>query len=48
MPARPESERFEQLHRRAVRLNALVLVMGLGLLVAFAIRRAPRTSGSSS
>ncbi len=37
--------RFEQLHRRAVQLNALVLVMGLCLLVAFAIRRAPRTSG---
>jgi hypothetical protein len=37
--------RFEQLHRRAVRLNALVLVVGLGLLIAFAIRPAPRTSG---
>jgi Domain of unknown function (DUF4149) len=38
-------KRFEQLHRRAVRLNAFVLVVGLGLLVAFAIRRAPVTSG---
>ena len=28
--------RFEQLHRRAVQLNALVLVIGLCLLVAFA------------
>jgi hypothetical protein len=37
--------RFEQLHRRAVRLNALVLVVGLGLLIAFAVRAAPRTSG---
>jgi hypothetical protein len=38
-------DRFEQLHRRAVRLNALVLLAGLGLLVAFAIRPAPRTLG---
>ena len=38
-------DRFEQLHRRAVRLNALVLVAGLGLLIAFAVRPAPRTSG---
>jgi hypothetical protein len=38
-------ERFAQLHRRAVRLNAFVLVLGLGLLIAFATRRAPRTSG---
>jgi Domain of unknown function (DUF4149) len=37
--------RFEQLHRRAVRLNALVLVVGLGLLIAFAVRAAPHTSG---
>ena len=37
--------RFDQLHRRAVRLNALVLAIGLGLLIAFAIRGAPRTSG---
>ena len=37
--------RFEQLHRRSVRLNALVLVVGLGLLVGFATRLAPRTSG---
>jgi hypothetical protein len=37
--------RFEQLHRRSVRLNALVLVVGLGLLIGFATRRAPRTSG---
>jgi hypothetical protein len=37
--------RFQQLHRRSVRLNALVLVVGLGLLVGFANRPAPRTSG---
>ncbi len=40
-----EKERFERLHRRAVRLNALVLAIGLGLLTAFATRPAPRTSG---
>jgi hypothetical protein len=37
--------RFQQLHRRSVRLNALVLVVGLGLLVGFATRPAPITSG---
>ena len=37
--------RFERLHRRAVGLNAVVLVAGLGLLIAFAVRRLPRTSG---
>jgi hypothetical protein len=38
-------DRFERLHRRSVRLNALVLALGLGLLVAFATRPTPRTSG---
>jgi hypothetical protein len=38
-------ERFDRLHRRSVRLNALVLLMGLSLLVAFAARPAPRTAG---
>ncbi len=38
-------ERFKQLHRRSVRLNSLVLVMGVGLLIGFANRPAPRTSG---
>ncbi len=38
-------ERLEQLHRRAVGLNIFVLVVGLSLLVAFATRPAPRTSG---
>jgi hypothetical protein len=40
-----EHERFRRLHRRSVRLNALVLIVGLGLLIAFANRPAPRTSG---
>jgi hypothetical protein len=37
--------RFERLHRRAVRLNALVLALGVGLLIAHAARPAPRTAG---
>ena len=39
------NDRFERLHRRSVRLNALVLVLGLGLLVAFAARPKPLTRG---
>ena len=38
-------ERLTKLHRRSVRLNALVLVIGFGLLIGFANRPAPRTSG---
>lgn len=38
-------ERFARLHRRSVRLNGLVLVVGLGLLVVFAARPRPRTGG---
>jgi hypothetical protein len=38
-------ERFVRLHRRSVWLNGLVLVVGLGLLLAFANRPGPRTSG---
>ncbi len=38
-------ERLERLHRRAVGLNVFVTVVGLSLLVAFATRPAPRTSG---
>jgi hypothetical protein len=37
--------RFERLHRRSVWLNGLVLLLGLALLVAFAARPRPRTSG---
>jgi hypothetical protein len=40
-----EHARFERLHRRSVRLNGLVLVIGLALLIAHATRPAPRTSG---
>ncbi len=37
--------RFDRLHRRSVRLNGAVLLIGLGLIVAFAARGGPRTSG---
>jgi hypothetical protein len=39
--------RFHRLHRRSVRLNAVILVGGIGLLIAFANRPAPRTTGIS-
>jgi len=39
------SSRFERLHRLSVGLNALVLVVGLGLLGAFATRPSPKTQG---
>jgi uncharacterized membrane protein len=38
-------DRFEHLHRRSLMLNAAAMVGGIGLLVAFACRPAPRTSG---
>ncbi len=38
-------DRFERLHLRSVRLNAVVLIVGLGLLIAFAARPVPRTAG---
>jgi hypothetical protein len=37
--------RFDRLHRNSVRLNAVVLVIGIGLLVGFAIRKGPTTGG---
>jgi hypothetical protein len=37
--------RFERLHRRSVWLNGLVLVIGLVLVVAHAMRPPPRTVG---
>jgi hypothetical protein len=40
-----EQPRFDRLHRRAVRLNGLVLALGVALLIAHAARPAPRTSG---
>ena len=40
-----EHARFDRLHRRSVRLNALVMVLGLALLVGYANRPLPRTSG---
>jgi hypothetical protein len=38
-------ERFQCLHRRSVLLNSVVLVVGLALLIAFAIRAAPESRG---
>ncbi len=40
-----ESSRFERLHQRSVWLNAVVLAIGCILLIRFAMRPAPRTSG---
>lgn len=37
--------RFDRLHRRSVRLNVVALLLGLALLVAFANRPPPMTSG---
>jgi hypothetical protein len=38
-------DQFRRLHRRALWLNAVVLVIGIGLLVAFAARPSPQTAG---
>ena len=44
--AGPSGEgRFQRLHRRSVRLNGLALVIGVGLLIGFAARRAPKSAG---
>jgi uncharacterized membrane protein len=44
--AGPEGrDRFDRLHRRSVRLNAVALLIGIGLIVAFAARPAPTTGG---
>jgi hypothetical protein len=37
--------RFDRLHRRSVRLNGLVLLIGIGLLIGFAARPVPKTAG---
>lgn len=38
-------ERFNRLHRRSVVLNAAAMIAGIGLLIAYACRPAPRTTG---
>ncbi len=38
-------DQFQRLHRRAVGLNVLTMALGLSLLIGFAIRPAPQTSG---
>jgi hypothetical protein len=44
--AGPEGQaRFDRLHRRSVRLNAVALLIGVGLIIAFAARPAATTRG---
>ncbi|HEV3168669.1 MAG TPA: DUF4149 domain-containing protein [Isosphaeraceae bacterium] len=38
-------ERFQRLHQLSVRLNSIVLILGVVLVAAFATRPAPTTSG---
>jgi len=40
------SARFDRLHKRSVRLNAVALLIGIVLLVAHATRRPPTTEGT--
>lgn len=40
-----QAERFDRLHKFSVRLNAAVLLIGLALLVGFAVRKGLRTDG---
>ena len=40
-----EATRFDRLHKRSVQLNGVALLLGLGLLVGFAIRRPIQTLG---
>lgn len=40
-----QAEQFDRLHRRSVRLNALVLLIGLALIAAFVVRPAAKTTG---
>ncbi len=41
----PGAERFQRLHRRSVWLNSLVMIVGVGLVIAFAFRPSPHTPG---
>jgi hypothetical protein len=40
-----QGQRFDRLHRLSVRLNSFVLLAGIGLLIAFAARPVPSTTG---
>ncbi len=40
-----QAQRFDWLHCLSVRLNSFVLLAGIGLLIAFAARPAPTTTG---
>ena len=37
--------RFDRLHKRSVNLNVVVLLIGIVLLIGFALRKMPRTNG---
>jgi hypothetical protein len=39
------ADRFDRLHKRSVRLNVVALLIGVGLLVGYAARPGPKTSG---
>jgi len=39
------ADRFDRLHKRSVRLNVVSLLIGVALLIGFATRPAPRSSG---
>ncbi len=41
----PEKPRFDALHRRSVQLNGFVLLLGVCLLIAFAVRPHPTNGG---
>jgi hypothetical protein len=41
----PAKARFDRLHHRSVLLNGAAMIGGIGLLIAFACRPAPRTHG---
>ena len=47
MPDQSTTAQFERLHRRAVWLNTVTMVLGLLLLTGFAMRPAPGPRGSS-
>jgi hypothetical protein len=41
----PAQDHFDRLHRRSVTLNGIAMIVAIGLLIAFALRPAPRTRG---
>ncbi len=41
----PQKPRFDRLHKRSVQLNALALLIGIILLVLFAVKQVPQSGG---